>query len=211
MAYGQTLVSTLLPRRRVRRLPAKDWRPFLNLQRTEKAKNPLAFASGLTGAADEARTRYLHLGKVALYQMSYSRICDFEKKGGAADEARTRYLHLGKVALYQMSYSRIFLSSCFWLTASKQDLLYQVMCPLSTLFFFFSQIFPKYRKPTAHTVGFLFLFSFSASQCTQTSSCSPRRGRLSRCLIASCAGMPPYSTAYIASVIGMDTPCCCAR
>ena len=76
----ETLVSTLLPRRKVRRLPAKDWRPFLNLQRTEKAKNPLAFASGLTGAADEARTRYLHLGKVALYQMSYSRICDFEKK-----------------------------------------------------------------------------------------------------------------------------------
>ena len=26
------------------------------------------------GAADEARTRYLHLGKVALYQMSYIRI-----------------------------------------------------------------------------------------------------------------------------------------
>ena len=62
-----------------------------------------------SGAADEARTRYLHLGKVALYQMSYSRIplCDFSNSG-AADEARTRYLHLGKVALYQMSYSRIF-------------------------------------------------------------------------------------------------------
>ena len=29
------------------------------------------------GAADEARTRYLHLGKVALYQMSYSRIIQF--------------------------------------------------------------------------------------------------------------------------------------
>ena len=29
--------------------------------------------SGL-GADDEARTRYLHLGKVALYQMSYVRI-----------------------------------------------------------------------------------------------------------------------------------------
>ena len=28
----------------------------------------------LNGAADEARTRYLHLGKVALYQMSYIRI-----------------------------------------------------------------------------------------------------------------------------------------
>ena len=26
-----------------------------------------------TGAGDEARTRYLHLGKVALYQMSYTR------------------------------------------------------------------------------------------------------------------------------------------
>ena len=28
----------------------------------------------LFGAGDEARTRYLHLGKVALYQMSYTRI-----------------------------------------------------------------------------------------------------------------------------------------
>ena len=27
------------------------------------------------GADDEARTRYLHLGKVALYQMSYIRKC----------------------------------------------------------------------------------------------------------------------------------------
>ena len=27
----------------------------------------------LIGAGDEARTRYLHLGKVALYQMSYAR------------------------------------------------------------------------------------------------------------------------------------------
>ena len=27
-----------------------------------------------SGAGDEARTRYLHLGKVALYQMSYARI-----------------------------------------------------------------------------------------------------------------------------------------
>ena len=30
--------------------------------------------SGFFGADDEARTRYLHLGKVALYQMSYIRI-----------------------------------------------------------------------------------------------------------------------------------------
>ena len=28
----------------------------------------------LYGAGDEARTRYLHLGKVALYRMSYTRM-----------------------------------------------------------------------------------------------------------------------------------------
>ena len=28
------------------------------------------------GAADQARTRYLHLGKVALYQMSYGRMLE---------------------------------------------------------------------------------------------------------------------------------------
>ena len=40
-------------------------------------KNPLLSTDKrgfFSGAADEARTRYLHLGKVALYQMSYSRI-----------------------------------------------------------------------------------------------------------------------------------------
>ena len=33
-----------------------------------------AFLQLTNGAGDEARTRYLHLGKVALYQMSYTRI-----------------------------------------------------------------------------------------------------------------------------------------
>ena len=33
------------------------------------------------GAADEARTRYLHLGKVALYQMSYGRILHVASRG----------------------------------------------------------------------------------------------------------------------------------
>ena len=34
------------------------------------------------GADDEARTRYLHLGKVALYRMSYIRNCkrDYSKE-----------------------------------------------------------------------------------------------------------------------------------
>ena len=36
--------------------------------KTDVYQSPLFF-----GAADEARTRYLHLGKVALYQMSYGR------------------------------------------------------------------------------------------------------------------------------------------
>ena len=36
------------------------------------------------GASDEARTRYLHLGKVALYQMSYTR---GDKKDCSRDSA----------------------------------------------------------------------------------------------------------------------------
>ena len=39
-----------------------------------RKKGRLIFLSVLFGADDEARTRYLHLGKVALYQMSYGRI-----------------------------------------------------------------------------------------------------------------------------------------
>ena len=39
------------------------------------AKSPRRESAGAfhNGASDEARTRYLHLGKVALYQMSYTR------------------------------------------------------------------------------------------------------------------------------------------
>ena len=33
-----------------------------------------ALAVRINGAGNEARTRYLHLGKVALYRMSYARI-----------------------------------------------------------------------------------------------------------------------------------------
>ena len=49
----------------------------------KKAKNrlKLSFQPVLFGAADEARTRYLHLGKVALYQMSYGRIKKSPKIG----------------------------------------------------------------------------------------------------------------------------------
>ena len=39
----------------------------------EKEQKPFA-PSLFCGAGDGARTRYLHLGKVALYQMSYARM-----------------------------------------------------------------------------------------------------------------------------------------
>ena len=61
-----------------------------------------------TGAGNESRTRDLNLGKVALYQLSYSRMGHICKLNcGAGNESRTRDLNLGKVALYQLSYSRL--------------------------------------------------------------------------------------------------------
>jgi hypothetical protein len=64
----------------------------------------------LKRADDEARTRDLNLGKVALYQLSYIRVNDnnfFQN-----DEARTRDLNLGSAfcksgTLYQLSYIRV--------------------------------------------------------------------------------------------------------
>ena len=50
------------------------------------------------GADDEARTRYLHLGKVALYQMSYIRI------NGASGRNRTNDTRIFSPLLYQLSY-----------------------------------------------------------------------------------------------------------
>ena len=78
-------------------------------------------APNKNGAVDETRTRDLHLGKVALYQLSYYRMCvgagdgnrthvaslegwnstiELHPHSGAVDEIRTRDIHLGKVALY---------------------------------------------------------------------------------------------------------------
>ena len=51
------------------------------------------------GADDEARTRYLHLGKVALYQMSYIRT-----KIGAFGRNRTNDTWIFSPLLYQLSY-----------------------------------------------------------------------------------------------------------
>ena len=53
------------------------------------------------GAAYEARTRYLHLGKVALYRMSYIRIY------GASDRNRTNDTGIFSPLLYRLSYRGI--------------------------------------------------------------------------------------------------------
>ena len=66
-----------------------------------------------SGAGEESRTLDLNLGKVALYQLSYSRMepynfyCSASLSTGAGEESRTLDLNLGKVALYQLSYSRV--------------------------------------------------------------------------------------------------------
>ena len=56
------------------------------------------------GAEDEARTRYLHLGKVALYQMSYSRKCSTNVERDASDRSRTNDTGIFSPLLYQLSY-----------------------------------------------------------------------------------------------------------
>ncbi len=58
------------------------------------------------GASDEARTRYLHLGKVALYQMSYTRTGSFfrGKRSGASGRNRTNDTGIFSPLLYQLSY-----------------------------------------------------------------------------------------------------------
>jgi hypothetical protein len=79
-----------------------------------------------SGAGEESRTLDLNLGKVALYQLSYSRMEPYiitetppyfqrilhlpphqTSLTGAGEESRTLDLNLGKVALYQLSYSRL--------------------------------------------------------------------------------------------------------
>ena len=50
------------------------------------------------GADDEARTRYLNLGKVALYRVSYIRIC------GASGRNRTIDTRIFSPLLYRLSY-----------------------------------------------------------------------------------------------------------
>ena len=74
--------------------------------KTDVYQSPLFF-----GAADEARTRYLHLGKVALYQMSYGRrmciLCEEYTRNGASDRNRTNDTGIFSPLLYRLSYRGI--------------------------------------------------------------------------------------------------------
>ncbi len=66
------------------------------------------------GAGNETRTRDPDLGKVVLYQLSYSRsVPSALSNFGAGNETRTRDPDLGKVVLYQLSYSRVLLNFAF--------------------------------------------------------------------------------------------------
>ena len=47
---------------------------FSPASRIKEKQPPFGDCFFFYGAGDEARTRYLHLGKVALYRMSYTRI-----------------------------------------------------------------------------------------------------------------------------------------
>ena len=57
---------------------------------------PLGY--GANGAVDEIRTRDIHLGKVALYQLSYYRIY------GALGRNRTTDTEIFSLLLYRLSY-----------------------------------------------------------------------------------------------------------
>ena len=73
--------------------------------------------SFISGASDEARTRYLHLGKVALYQMSYTR------NYGAQGRNRTSDTRIFNPLLYQLSYLGVLRKGC---SPQAQGVLYTI-------------------------------------------------------------------------------------
>ena len=59
------------------------------------------------GAGDEARTRYLHLGKVALYRMSYARIniCYYTRIAGKVKHYFYIFLNFLLLLKFMIKYS----------------------------------------------------------------------------------------------------------
>ena len=90
------------------------------IRASSPAKKAQPFGWTFYGAGDEARTRYLHLGKVALYRMSYTRIgigcrpselnsfdSDVCKRNGASGRNRTNDTRIFSPLLYLLSYRGI--------------------------------------------------------------------------------------------------------
>ncbi len=72
-----------------------------------------SFQTRGNGAGDEARTRYLHLGKVALYQMSYTRmLAPLMRSLGASGRNRTNDTRIFSPLLYRLSYRGILWRAC---------------------------------------------------------------------------------------------------
>ena len=88
------------------------WRLGSESNRRTRSCSPLHDHSateplGGVGAGNRVRTGDLNLGKVALYQLSYSRTSTFNHRRGRRNRRGCAPRHnLGKVALYQLSYSR---------------------------------------------------------------------------------------------------------
>ena len=77
----------------------------------------------LFGAGDEARTRYLDLGKVALYQMSYARRRHhYCSAYGASGRGRTGDTRIFSPLLYQLSYRGISSRCCSLIMATTKGL-----------------------------------------------------------------------------------------
>ena len=67
---------------------------------------PLGYGTIKNGAVDGTRTRDIHLGKVALYQLSYYRMND-----GALGRNRTTDTVIFSHMLYRLSYQGIYLAT----------------------------------------------------------------------------------------------------
>ncbi len=82
-----------------------EFKPARGIPKTK----PHPFGWGFVfGAGDEARTRYLDLGKVALYQMSYARKRHrYCSAYGASGRGRTGDTRIFSPLLYQLSYRGI--------------------------------------------------------------------------------------------------------
>ena len=114
------------PKRRLRRmqrgeieeaageLPAKAGKATIAATvSADGARKKAPSFDGAFGAGDEARTRYLHLGKVALYQMSYAR-------NGASGRDRTGDTRIFSPLLYQLSYRGISSRCCSLINGDQE-------------------------------------------------------------------------------------------